>query len=300
MKDAVSDEFGSISRVRLPDNRHLAYRELGNPSGIPILFFHGFPGSSVQAAVVPVRSAYDDFRVIAVDRPGFGYSSHDPARTHLSFARDLKSLVEQLQLPPLHLLSVSGGTPYAFAAASVLGAHALSLNSVGGLGPLSEASFMSEMKAFSQWALKTSGRFAGAANFSMTLLEMLITREPKEAASPKILKLLLKNLPASDQALIGNEELRRKFRLSMRNSFRNGPHGASRDLHLMTQAWGVDFSELKLPVRLWHGDVDSIVPVNHSVYLAKKIPHSELSILKGEGHYSVPLRRLMNVLDRMR
>ena len=300
MRDVASDEFGSIFRIRLPDQRHLAYRELGNPKGTPILFFHGFPGSSLQAAVVPIRASDDEFRVIAVDRPGFGHSEHDPHRTHLSFAQDVKALVDQLQLPPLHLLSVSGGTPYAFAVASLLGSHVLSLNSIGGLGPISEPAFLGEMNAFSRWALKTSGRWPEAANISMSLLEMLATREPKDTAPPKVLKILLKNLPAADQALIGNDDLRRKFRFSMRNSFRNGPHGASQDLRLMIKPWGVNFNELKMPVRLWHGDLDSIVPVNHSIYLSKKMAQSELNILKGEGHYSVPLRKISLVLDQMK
>lgn len=300
MSENVSDEFGLLRRIQLKNQRHLAYREIGNPNGIPILFFHGFPGSSVQAAVVPVKSAYDQFRVIAVDRPGFGHSDHDPERTHLSFAQDLKELLTAIEVPKVHLLSVSGGTPYAFAAASVLQDAALSLNSVCGLGPLSDPLFLEEMKSFSKWALRATGRWPGAAHLSMSLLEMLVSREPKDMASPKVLKVLLKNLPDADRAFIQNDELRRKFRASMRNSFRSGPQGAARDLHLMVQPWGVDLGKLKLSVHFWHGDADTIVPVKHSVYMADRVPKAELTILPGEGHYSVPLRRLALVLDKLR
>ena len=34
--------------IRLPDGRHLGYAEYGDPEGVPLLFFHGTPGSRLQ------------------------------------------------------------------------------------------------------------------------------------------------------------------------------------------------------------------------------------------------------------
>ena len=39
-------------QIRLPDGRLLAYSIYGLPTGRPVYFFHGFPGSRLQAALV--------------------------------------------------------------------------------------------------------------------------------------------------------------------------------------------------------------------------------------------------------
>lgn len=264
--------------------------------GRPLLFFHGFPGSSVQATVVPNPDIYTPFHLIAVDRPGFGASEHDPKRTHLSFAKDLQELLNYLKMDEAHLLAVSGGSPYAFATAQLLGPRALSLNVVGGLGPLAEGAFLEEMKAIAKWGLKFSSQSDLVAVSLMTALQALITRREQKPSIDKGFKFLLRGLPAADKEFIMNDELRAKFRASMKHSFLNGPKGSAKDLQLMTQDWGVDFKSIKLPVRLWHGALDTIVPARHSIDLAARIPQAELRVLENEGHYSVPLGRLGLIL----
>ena len=37
--------------VRLRDGRALGYSEYGDPAGKPVFFFHGFPGSRLEAAM---------------------------------------------------------------------------------------------------------------------------------------------------------------------------------------------------------------------------------------------------------
>jgi pimeloyl-ACP methyl ester carboxylesterase len=61
--------------LHLSDGRHLAWRFYGRRDGAPILFFHGFPGSRLQAALVHAQAAAAGVALIAFDRPGFGASS---------------------------------------------------------------------------------------------------------------------------------------------------------------------------------------------------------------------------------
>jgi pimeloyl-ACP methyl ester carboxylesterase len=37
-------------------------------------------------------------------------------------------------------------------------------------------------------------------------------------------------------------------------------------------------------VELWHGDGDTVIPVQHGRYLAAAIPNSKLRIFTGEAH----------------
>jgi len=37
--------------IKLADGRALGYAEFGNPSGVPVFFFHGFPASRLEGIV---------------------------------------------------------------------------------------------------------------------------------------------------------------------------------------------------------------------------------------------------------
>lgn len=280
---------------RLPSGRILAYHELGSPEGIPLVFYHGFPGSSVQASLIEDESVYQPFRLIAVDRPGFGESDPDPDRSIQSFAEDIVHLMEGLGLSKFHVLGVSGGAPYALGCAFFYPEKVLSVTAVSGLGPLSEIEFLSLMPTFTRNSLKLIRKSKYLSQLAMSLLHKAFTRASEaEGLTPP--KFFLKGLATADQKLILDERLRKKFRSSMKHSFRNGAQGAARDLQLMTQNWEVDFSQLSMPVRFWHGSQDTIVPHEHSLRLAKKIKSSEVKIFENEGHYSVPLNCFAEIL----
>src|SRR5579872_7299331 len=62
-------------RVRLADGRVLACLELGDPSGPVVLYFHGYPGSRLEARVAAAAATRLGVRLLAIDRPGFGLST---------------------------------------------------------------------------------------------------------------------------------------------------------------------------------------------------------------------------------
>ncbi len=68
-------------RVRLPDGRRLGYAEFGDPAGRPILYFHGFPSSRLEAGLAHGAALRTGVRIVAPDRPGSGLSDFLPGRT---------------------------------------------------------------------------------------------------------------------------------------------------------------------------------------------------------------------------
>jgi pimeloyl-ACP methyl ester carboxylesterase len=54
------------------------------------------------------------------------------------------------------------------------------------------------------------------------------------------------------------------------------------------QPWGFDPATIKPSVCIWHGDEDANVPVAMARDLAARIPDSNLTIYRGEGHFIVP------------
>ncbi len=58
----------------LGDGRRLGYAYYGRPDGEPVFYFHGHPGSRLEARFAAQAAAGTGLRVIALDRPGYGLS----------------------------------------------------------------------------------------------------------------------------------------------------------------------------------------------------------------------------------
>jgi pimeloyl-ACP methyl ester carboxylesterase len=126
----------ATSHVRLPDGRRLAYASYGDPAGVPVLHFHGWPGSHLDFA--PNNKAARDARahVIAVDRPGVSDSDFSAARRLADWPKDITALVDTLGTEHFAVLGFSFGGPYAVAAAHALGNRMRALGLVSAMGPL--------------------------------------------------------------------------------------------------------------------------------------------------------------------
>lgn len=92
------------STIVLPDGRELGYAEYGSPTGHPIIYLHGLPGSRIEGVHFHDKALRLGARIIAVDRPGMGWSSPSPGRKLLDFTEDLKYLISHLKLESYSVL----------------------------------------------------------------------------------------------------------------------------------------------------------------------------------------------------
>lgn len=122
--------------IRLADGRKLGYAEYGDPAGKPLMYFHGLPGSRLEAKLTEPTASRVKARVIGVDRPGYGLSDFKPQRALADWPNDVSELANALGLDRFAVLGVSGGGPYALACARKIPARLSAVGVVGGLGPV--------------------------------------------------------------------------------------------------------------------------------------------------------------------
>jgi len=67
-----------------------------------------------------------------------------------------------------------------------------------------------------------------------------------------------------------------------------------------TRPWGFELDEVTVPVSLWQGDQDRMVPYAHGPFQARLLPDVRAHLLPGEGHLSIPLGRFDEVLAEAR
>jgi pimeloyl-ACP methyl ester carboxylesterase len=98
-------------RVEIGEGRHLNVYEWGE--GTAIVLVHGWGSCAADWAELPEMLASLGHRVVAYDRPGYGYSTRllasDGNYTYASNARDLRALLDALQIEQATVVGWSFG-----------------------------------------------------------------------------------------------------------------------------------------------------------------------------------------------
>jgi pimeloyl-ACP methyl ester carboxylesterase len=61
--------------------------------------------------------------------------------------------------------------------------------------------------------------------------------------------------------------------------------------------WGFDVAEITVPVTVWQGAQDRMVPFAHGQWLAANVAGAEAHLLEDEGHLSLILGSFHEILD---
>ncbi len=267
--------------VRLPDGRTLGFAQYGDPAAPPVLYFHGFPSSRLEAGLIPIPGV----RLISPDRPGYGLSDPKPGRSLLDWAMDVEALLDALHLDRVALIGMSGGAPYAAACAHSIPHRLTATALVSGMAP----------PGFGWEAGSPAGFLMGMGRRPMALRPMALrltahtVRGFIRGGDPLALAGLLRRragLPPSDRVLL-NADAGEKVVTGWREAVRGGVEGPVSDALVYARHWGFPLEGIRGRVSVWHGTADTTVPVAAGRLYAARIPGARAHILEGEGHFSL-------------
>lgn len=281
--------------LKLADGRQLAYAEFGDPQGIPIVYCHGFPGSRLEAGLFHIPACRHKLRVIAPERNGLGLSDPKPGRRLIDWAEDVETLVDSLGIERFFLIGVSGGGPYASACAHRLAGRLDGFTLVCPLGPLDHPGLLEAM----HWPAQLNFRSIRLTPW-LSNLSFRFGLIPLAQHSPQwIYQMMLGIAPAIDADVLRRPEVRSVITASLREAIRQGADGVLQEMALYTQPWGFDLAEIKLPTHIWHGTADITVPLLHGRTLAERLHDCTLHVVEGEGHFSLPVDHLEQILGQL-
>ena len=270
--------------VRLADGRVIAVEEYGDPAGPPVLYFHGWPASRLEAGLIPDLP----IRLLALDRPGYGRSTPHHARTLLDWPADVAAVADRLGLAKFHIVGLSGGGPYAAACALALPERVLGVAMVCPVPPPNGV----HPRAPGVGHLFMLGRHPVLARRLFSVLRPLLHRR---IITPRT--LVGDTLPPSDRACMTPDLLAGLSR-AWREGIGRGVHGAMSDAGIYARDWGVPFGDIRVPVTVWYGAEDSLIPL-HGLTPLQAIPGMTLRIVPGEGHYSLAIRHAHAILTSL-
>jgi pimeloyl-ACP methyl ester carboxylesterase len=67
-------------------------------------------------------------------------------------------------------------------------------------------------------------------------------------------------------------------------SLHQGPRAWALESVLINQPWSIDLREVRVPVHLWHGTHDGLVPMDMVDSFRRALPDAELTVLEGDTH----------------
>ena len=233
-------------------------------------------------------------RLLAVDRPGFGQSTFQRGRTIGGWVADVGALADQLSLPRFSIVGVSGGGPYALACAAMLPRRLARVALVCPLGPLDVAGGKAGMLMQDRLLLGLAARAAPLARGAVHMLTRWMRNDVE-----RYLRFMMAGMMSPDRDLFADPDYRALVLTSTAEALRQGGRGAAWELTLIAKPWDFRLQDVHVPVRLWQGMVDQILPATMARRLAAALPACNARFLPGEGHLSLVVRHIGAVLAEL-
>jgi pimeloyl-ACP methyl ester carboxylesterase len=265
--------------IKLTDGRILGYAEFGDPSGRPVLFFHGFPASRLEGIALDAPSRAVSVRLIAPDRPGFGLSDAKPRRRFSDWPDDVIQLASHLRIYDFAVLGTSGGSPYVVACADRIGERLTGAGIVSGISPLNNPTVRLAMNPDQRRMFVAVARLPWLARrmFARSMQEV-------QADFPSVLSRMAAERPDVDKAILDRQDIKDMLRTNLTEVFRQGTTGAAQELALYRWSWRLALNDVTYPVQIWQGRKDVITPPAMAEELASLLPHTLTRWYPDEGH----------------
>jgi pimeloyl-ACP methyl ester carboxylesterase len=284
---AEHDDGASGRRLRLPDGRLLAYKVYGAPDGRPIYFFHGFPGSHLQAALVHAQAAATGIALVAFDRAGFGHSDPAPQVTVDSVVGDVSDLADALGHRRFGVIGVSCGGPHALACARWMPSRVSAVGLLAGAGPMQRPEARDGQLPVLRLMFGLARWHAWLVS-PLLALDWLMFRFGVEHA----IKALSSMLTPPDRELLGrNDAVRSAFGASLAAAYRQGIGGALREARRIANFSEAELQGIDVPVHVFQSGHDRHVRPSIGRFIAATLPRGQLHWCPEEGHLSIAVNR---------
>jgi pimeloyl-ACP methyl ester carboxylesterase len=275
--------------IDLPDGRTLQVGTLGEPSGQTVLFHHGTPGSVNLVRMLAPLADDGSLFIVTTSRAGYGKSSRLEGRDVAAVVSDARAALDSLGRSDYVVVGWSGGGPHALACAALDAPRCLAAWSLAGVVPTTmDFDWTDGMgpENVEEFALAKAGGPEYEAR--MAFYGDAFSTSTKD----NIIELFGGLLSEPDKAVMEPESAREDFVASMHQGFEMGWRGFFDDDEAMMKEWGFDPTSIAVPVAVWFGQHDLMVPPTHGEWLVKNLPTATKSFFPDDGHVSLVVNHL--------
>jgi pimeloyl-ACP methyl ester carboxylesterase len=256
----------------------------GTSEGPALILHHGTPSDATLFSGWDEAARVCGLRLISISRPGYATSSRRRGRTVADVAEDVALVLDRFAVPWFVTAGWSGGGPHALATASLLGPRCRAAATLAGVGPyaIPDLDFLDGMGP------ENHAEF-GAALRGEDALRTWLTENAAdyaEVTGPELVSALGGLIPQVDKdALAGN--VADAFAATTRRALAGGFDGWIDDDLAFIRPWGFALADVRVPVTIWQGDLDLMVPFAHAEWLRRQMPQATSHAAPGHGHISL-------------
>ncbi|HTN32373.1 MAG TPA: alpha/beta hydrolase [Marinobacter sp.] len=266
--------------LTLADGRKLAYTDLGDPQGYPIIFGHGMPGCRLEGHFFHSQAKRHGFRIITPDRPGIGGSTYQYHRILLDYPDDIRELADALGLRRFSHVGWSSGGSRTLACCYKLHQRIDLGVCLSGYTNFVEYEGTHRLIEATRWPGPQLARFSpGLMRLLVNVVVWfsrrnpgLYMREAEQLVSEEDRRLLQYFLA---------EEL---FRQDQMECLASGGRAIATDLLTELVDWGFRLAQIRTPVLVYLGEQDPFIPVDYARHLVKNLSNAQLTLMPETGH----------------
>ena len=280
--------------LKLKDGRNLGYAEFGDLKGTPILYFHGYVSSRLEAKLFAEKAMNHGVRIISVDRPGLGLSDFQSDRNLLDWPDDIIELADHLGLDKFIVEGFSGGGPYAVACAYKIPERLICCGIIAGIGPLDMS--RKDMMRANRMLFFFERRMPFMLKMVMKVYKK--TLDDPEKIHGKFTNKLLK----PDRKVMEDPKNLNSMIEGTKEAFHPGLDGAIHEGKIYARPWGFDLKDISpdLQVYLWQGELDINVPISMGRKMCEMIPKCESKFFPADAHFSVAINNIGEIFETLK
>ena len=277
-----------VAQIAVADGRECEVVQGGDPSGVPVVIHHGSPGAAVLHPEWDAIAADEGLRLVIYSRPGYGLSDRARGRAVADAARDTAAIADALGFDRFLSFGFSGGGPHVLACAALLPDRVVAAAALASIAPFDAAGLdwfdgMGEGNV-QEFKLVLEGEQA------IRPLAEEQAAELRDATQDDWVEAMAPFLTAADAG-----EVRGPIGATLLEHFKHGTavsvDGWIDDDLAFARPWGFDIAQIRVPVLLWQGRQDAMVPFGHGQWLACTVPGVTADLTEHDGHLSLLTQR---------
>jgi pimeloyl-ACP methyl ester carboxylesterase len=274
--------------VTTPDGQRLEVLSVGPEGGYPLVYHGGTPSAAVRFHALERALEPAAMRLVTWSRPGYGGSpprgDRERAWTVADDVSDTAAVLDQLGVGDFVTLGWSGGGPRALGCAALLPGRCRAALSLAGVAP-----YDAEGLDFAAGMGPENVRDFAAAEQGRDALAPYVEEEiaGMSTTTPEQVLDSLGGLVDEVDAGAVTGELAEYLAACFRRASRQGAVGLLEDNLQLVRPWGFDVTAIGVPVSLWQGAHDLMVPFAHGQWLASHVSGARVHLFEDEGHISL-------------
>ena len=259
---------------------------------------HGSPGSAILDPAWENDAAAKGLRLITYARPGFGRSTRAAGRVVADAASDFAAIADGLGIDRFLSWGVSGGGPHVLACAALLPDRVVAVASLAAAAPF-DGEGLDFFAGMGPANVEEFGISVKGGEEAIRPLAVERAAALKSGTQEQMVEAMAPHLSSVDEA-----EMRGPIGATLlahfQDAFSVSVDGWVDDDLAFISPWGFKPSEISVPVLLWQGRQDLMVPYGHGEWLAGQIPGVDARLTEEDGHLTLITRRIPEVHQWLR